>query len=185
MLARHLPQGARAPEPETLYRAANRVAPGIIRVSADEVSYNLHVILRFELEIALLEGSLEVADVCSAWQERSQEYLGLTPAHDGEGALQDPHWSGGAFGYFPSYTLGNLYAASIYSALRAAVPSLDASVEKGDFTEALAWLRTNVHAHGRLLDAPELIRSAAGQRDHVTDLLEYLRARHGALHGLG
>lgn len=183
ILSRHL-GGSDVLDPEALYRASNRVAPSAIRVSADEVTYNLHVIVRFEIEVALFEGTLQAVDVPNAWNERMQQYLGVTPQDDAEGALQDAHWSAGAFGYFPSYTLGNLYAASLYGLLREAQPELDTAVAAGTFAPTLAFLRDTIHRHGRLLDPPELMRQAVGDRDHVTDLIAYLSARHGKLHGI-
>jgi carboxypeptidase Taq len=168
---------------DALYREANRVSPGLIRIYADEVTYNLHIIVRFELELALFEGRLAVRDLPVAWREKYREYLGIEPKTDREGVLQDVHWSGAAFGYFPSYTLGNLYAASIARAVEAAVPDLWAGVAAGQFAPILGWLRENLHRHGHVWDAPELVRRAVGERDAVQDLLDHLWARHGALYG--
>ena len=169
---------------EALYRAQNRVEPGLIRVRADEVTYNLHVIVRFEIELALLDGSLAVADLPRVWNEKYEAYLGVTPPNDGVGVLQDVHWSGGSFGYFPSYTLGNLYAASLRCAIEAAIPNMWQLVEAGEFAPILAWLRTHVHDRGHVVEAPAIVRDAVGERDHVADLLDQFWARHGALYGL-
>jgi carboxypeptidase Taq len=182
VLERHFPGVGLSPE--QLYGAANRVEPGLIRVSADEVTYNLHVIVRFEIELALFEGGLEVEDLPTAWNEAYTRTLGLTPTNDGVGVLQDVHWSSGAFGYFPSYTLGNLYAASLGAALREQDPGALVGVAQGDFSGVLAWLRTNIHEKGHLSDAPDRVRSVVGDRDAVTDLLDYLWGRHGALAGV-
>lgn len=181
-LLEHFPEAEVTPE--ALYRAANRVSPGPIRVAADEVTYNLHVIVRFELEVALLEGEIAVADLPEAWNARYREYLGVDPADDAEGVLQDVHWSGGSIGYFPSYTLGNLYAASLAATLEQARPSMWAEVERGEFGGVLQWLREHVHRKGHMVDAPELVRQVVGDRDAVEDLLDYLWQRHGALYGL-
>ena len=181
-LRQHFPDTAvRA---DDLYRGANRVVPGLIRISADEVTYNLHIIVRFEIELALFEGRLAVADLPAAWNDKYRQYLGITPPNDAVGVLQDVHWSGMAFAYFPSYTLGNLYAASFGQALLTEVPDLWDRVERGDFAPVLSWLRANIHEKGHLADTPELVRAVVGERDHVEDLLSYLWGRHGALHGV-
>ncbi len=133
-----------------LFGALNRVERGLIRVTADEVTYNLHIIVRFELELALFEGTLAARDVPAAWNEKMQTYLGITPPSDAQGCLQDVHWSAGLFGYFPSYTLGNLYAASLGKVLRAQIADFDARVGSGDVGPILSWLRANVHQVGHL-----------------------------------
>lgn len=169
---------------EALYRASNRVQRGLIRVKADEVTYNLHIIIRFELELALFERTLDVKDLPEAWNARYAEYLGVTPPNAAQGVLQDVHWSGAAFAYFPSYTLGNLYAASLGAALTQALPDLWQRVEVGDFAPILAFLRERIHGKGHLEEAPQIVRAAVGDRDHVEDLLAYLWGRHGALYGV-
>ncbi|MEZ4318266.1 MAG: carboxypeptidase M32 [Myxococcota bacterium] len=169
---------------EDLYRAANRIQPGFIRVQADEVTYNLHIIVRFELELALFEGRLEVADLPDAWNQKYTEYLGITPPDDTLGVLQDVHWSTGSFAYFQSYTLGNLYAAAFGAKLREDVPDLDKQIRAGEFGTILAWLRDRVHRHGRTLDGQDRVRAVVGHRDYVSDLLRYLWDRHGSLYGL-
>ena len=176
--------GADAPDAESLVRGALRVQRSLRRVEADEVTYNLHVLVRFELEQALVDGSLAVADLEEAWNEGYRKHLGVVPANPRDGVLQDVHWSGGTFGYFPSYTLGNLYAASLGVAVQEAVPSLWHDVGRGDFTGVLGWLREQVHQHGHLFDAPELLARVVGPRDHVEDLLDYLWSRYGAAHGV-
>ncbi len=169
---------------ELLFCASNRVERGLIRVQADEVTYNLHVIVRFELELALFEGTLAVDDLPAAWNARYEEYLGVQPPDDTQGVLQDVHWSGAAFGYFPSYTLGNLYASSLGAKLESELPDLWSRVEAGDFAPVLAFLREHVHQHGHLHEAPDVIHAAVGERDHVDDLLTYLWDRHGTLYGV-
>jgi len=167
-----------------LFASLNRVERGLIRVTADEVSYNLHIIVRFELELALFEGTLAAKDVPAAWNEKMQTYLGITPPNDGLGCLQDVHWSAGLFGYFPSYTLGNLYAASLGKTMRASIADFDARVEKGDFAPILSWLRQHVHQVGHLHEAPEIVRMAVGDQDHVENLLAYLWERMGEAYGV-
>ena len=176
--------GRATPDADAIFRAQNRVERGLIRVMADEVTYNLHIIVRFELELSLFEGTLAVKDVPAAWNERYQRYLGVTPPDDARGCLQDVHWSAGLFGYFPSYSLGNLYAASLGATLRGAMPDLDARIERGDFAPILAWLREHVHQVGHRLEAPEIVRAAVGERDSVADLLDYLWERMGAVYGV-
>ena len=169
---------------ETLFRASNRVDTSLIRTAADEVTYNLHIIVRFELEVALFEGALAVKDLPEAWNARYAEYLGVTPPDDARGVLQDVHWASGAFGYFPSYTLGNLYAASLGATLERELPDLWERVGRGELGPVLAFLRERVHEKGHLEEAPTIVRAAVGERDHVADLLSYLRGRHGALYGV-
>ncbi len=169
--------------PDKLYRALNRVEPGFIRIAADEATYNLHIVIRFELELALFEGSLRVRDLPEAWREKYRKYLGITPKNDSVGCLQDVHWSQGLFGYFPSYTLGNAYAASLGAQMKLDLP-FDTLVAKGDFAPILQWLRKNVHEHGHLLEAPQIVAAAAPGRDPVNDLLDYLWQRHGELSGV-
>lgn len=168
---------------EVLYRASNRVSPGLIRVAADEVTYNLHIAVRFELEAAIFEG-LAVRDLPDAWNARYAAALGVHPKSDAEGVLQDVHWSSGAFGYFPSYTLGNLYAVALGNALERAHPTLWEEVARGDFAPTLAWLRENVHSRGSIVDSPEIVRAAAGDGDLLAPFVDYLWGRHGALHGV-
>lgn len=169
---------------ESIFLALNRVERGLIRVTADEVTYNLHIIVRFELELALFEGTLAPKDLPAAWNDKYEKYLGLRPSDDSVGCLQDVHWSAGLFGYFPSYTLGNLYAASMGATLRKQMPDFFSRIEKGDFAPVLGWLREHVHAQGHLLEAPEIVRAAVGERDHVADLLDYLWERMGETYGV-
>jgi len=166
---------------DALHAAANAVEPGgLIRVDADEIHYNLHVVLRFELEQRLFAGTLAVADLPAAWNELSEQLLGRRPTHDGEGVLQDVHWSGGAFGYFPSYTLGNMIAAQLWTAAQARLPDLGADIARGEFGRLLGWLRTEVHAHGRREDAFALTRRVTGEELGPKALLAYLEERYDA-----
>ncbi|MEQ1500599.1 MAG: carboxypeptidase M32, partial [Myxococcota bacterium] len=154
--------GAGAPTADALFRSANRVVPGPNRVSADEVTYNLHVAVRFELERGLIGGTLAVRDLRDAWNEAYRRDLGVDPGDDLTGVLQDIHWSSGAFGYFPTYTLGNLYAASIGRTIERELPALWDQVGRGELAPILAWLRDRVHRHGHRWDAPELVRRVVG-----------------------
>ena len=167
---------------DELYLAINAVSPTLIRVDADEVTYNLHIILRFELEKQLFTGELAVNALPGAWRTAAAELLGLTPPNDREGVLQDVHWSGGAFGYFPSYCLGNMLAAQLWYRALALRPSLEEDFARGDFTWLLGWLRENIHAQGRRYDALELARRVTGEELSPRHLLRYLRERYGALY---
>lgn len=174
----------RAVDPQTLYRAANRIQPSLIRIFADEVTYNLHIIVRFELELALVEGTLAVADLPEAWNAGYRKALGVVPDSEDKGVLQDVHWASGAFAYFPTYTLGNLSAASLSVAIERDLPDLWSDVGRGEFAPTLGWLRDKVHRHGMGLNASQIVEAAAGKRDSVDDLLSHLWNRHGALYGV-
>lgn len=169
---------------DQLYGAANCVRASLIRIEADEATYNLHILVRFQLETALLEGALEVADLPAAWDAAYQRLLGVRAPSPKKGVLQDVHWSAGLFGYFPSYTIGNLYAAGFTRAMEAALPGMWTQVERGEFQDILGWLRTHVHQRGHEVDPPQVYSDAAGPGDPVDDLMAHLRRRHGALHGL-
>jgi len=170
--------------PETLYGAANIVAPSLIRVEADEVTYNFHIMLRFELEAGLLDGSIAVKDLPKLWNEAMERYLGIVPPNDGEGVLQDIHWSMGAFGYFPSYMLGNLYAAQMLKPLRASLPNLEDQLRKQDFESLLGWLREHVHQHGSSFTPTELMERITGEPLDGTHFVEYVTAKYAELYKL-
>jgi carboxypeptidase Taq len=163
---------------DNLYRRAIRVERSLIRVDADEVTYPLHIILRYRLEPALLAGDLPLADLPGAWNEGMRELLGVAPPTDREGCLQDIHWPGGAVGYFPCYTLGAMTAAQLSEALRAALPGLDALVAEGDFRPLLAWLRANIHEQGSLLDTRTLLTRATGRPLEPQPFLDHLQSRY-------
>ncbi len=169
---------------DTFHFAINRVEPSLIRVQADEVTYNLHIIVRFELEHALLGGDLPVGDLPGAWTEKYQETLGVTPANDAEGCLQDIHWSAGLFGYFPTYTLGNVFAAQLFDAAQLAMPDLPRALARGEFEGLLGWLRTNVHHQGKRYRSADLIRHVTGGAPDHRPLVAMLRSKYGALYGV-
>ena len=156
----------------------NRVEPGLIRVEADEVTYNLHIIIRFELERALLSGDLRAADVPGAWSELYQKYLGLIPDSDRNGCLQDIHWSEGLIGYFPTYTLGNMYAAQLYAAAESQLGPLSEKFAAGEFTTLRNWLKENVHCHGKRHRATALITRATGKAPDPSALITNLSQRY-------
>ena len=164
--------------------AVNEVRPSPIRIEADEVTYNLHVLLRFELELALFRGELAPEDLPQAWNERMRAYLGLEPKDPAEGVMQDVHWSGGSFGYFPTYTLGNVYAAQLFAAAERELGPLEERFAEGAFAPLLDWLRAHVHRHGRRYLPAELIERATGELPTARYLGAYLEAKFGALYRL-
>ena len=169
---------------DTVFRGLNVVEPGLIRIESDEATYNLHIMLRYDLERAMLKGDLSVADLPGAWNERVRADLGLEVPSHREGVLQDIHWSMGAIGYFPTYTLGNLYAAQLWDALGRDLPDLDGQLRRGEFGGLLGWLREHVHAHGRRYTAPELCERATGRPLTHEPLLRYLEAKLRPVYGL-
>lgn len=169
---------------ETFYRAVNKVEPSLIRVEADEVTYNLHILLRFELENELLEGKLAVAQVPDAWNARMEEYLGVEPPNSTLGALQDIHWSFAELGGFPGYTLGNLIGAQLMLAIRADLRDLDTQVERGEFGPLQAWLIEKVQRHGRKFTPAELLERATGQKLDAGPWIAYAEGKFGDIYGL-
>jgi carboxypeptidase Taq len=164
---------------DVFVKAVNAVQPSLIRVEADEATYNLHIAIRFELELALLGGDLSVADLPGAWNDAYAKSLGIRPPSDATGCLQDVHWSFGGFGYFPTYTLGNLLAAQLLGAARAALPDLNGLFGRGDYAPLLGWLRQHIHRHGRRFRATELCRRATGQPLSAKPFLDYLSGKFG------
>jgi carboxypeptidase Taq len=154
--------------------AQNDIRPSLIRVEADEATYNLHILLRFELERAIMRDELSPADLPGAWNEAMGKYLGLRPPDDARGCLQDIHWSGGAIGYFPTYTLGNLYAAQFFEQARKDIGDLDALFARGEFRPLLDWLRSNIHRHGKRYRARELVKRVTGRSLSAQPLLDHL-----------
>lgn len=159
------------------FRDANRVERSLIRVEADEVTYNLHILIRFELEQELIGGDLQVTDAPQAWNDRYERYLGIKPPSARDGILQDVHWSAGLMGYFPTYTLGNLYAAQLMEAISAQLGNVDELLAAGEFRGILQWLRDKIHVHGRCLPPAELIKQATGQSLSAQPLVAYLRKK--------
>jgi carboxypeptidase Taq len=178
----HFPAQTAGVDSETLYRVINAVRPSLIRVESDEVTYNLHILLRFEIEQRLFAGDLAVADLPAAWNTLSEELLGQRPPTNTLGVLQDIHWSMGAFGYFPSYCLGNMVAAQLWGAVRRDLPGLEADFAKGDFSRLLAWLRERIHRVGRRESTVDLVRKVTGADLDPSHLTAYLRERYGAIY---
>jgi carboxypeptidase Taq len=162
---------------ESFYRAINKVQPSFIRVEADEATYNLHVILRFELEQEIMEGRLRVADLPEAWNARMKDYLGVTVPDDAHGVLQDIHWSAGYLGYFPTYSLGNIISCQIWEKAQAALPGLSAQFEQGEFQALREWLRDNLHRHGRKFMPTETLQRLVGGPIDVGPYVKYLQTK--------
>ena len=164
-------------EGEQLYRGANRVERSLIRIEADEVTYNLHILIRFELELEIFEGGLELDELPEAWNARYRDYLGLEVPDDAHGVLQDVHWPSGAFGYFPTYSLGNIIAGQLWEAAGRDLGDLDSRIEEGDLASIGEWLRDRVHRHGRRLSPAEILERAGCGELSVEPLLAHLRDR--------
>lgn len=165
------------------HRAVNKVQPSLIRVEADEVTYNLHIMLRFEIETQLVRGELSVAQLPEAWREGMRDLLGIVPETDADGVLQDIHWALGSIGYFPTYALGNLMSVQLFDAARTALPDLDDQIGRGEFVPLRDWLRQNIHRHGRKFTADELLRRVTGGGLDHRPWLRYARKKYGALYG--
>jgi len=167
---------------DDFYLLLNRVAQSLIRVEADEVTYNLHIMVRFEIERDLFRGVIRPADLPAAWNARYQDYLGLTPPTDREGVLQDIHWSWAYFGYFPTYSLGTVYAAQLEAALRRDVPDLDVQLAAGEFSAPFRWMREKVHRPGSLYRPADLIEHATGKPPSASDYVAYVTRKYSELY---
>lgn len=169
---------------DQFYSAVNTVQPSLIRVEADEATYNLHIIIRFDLEQQLIAGDLSVDDLPEAWNARYESDLGVRPPSDASGVLQDVHWSAGLIGYFPTYTLGNVAGAQLFAAASSQLGDLNEQFERGEFGSLLEWLRENVHRHGRCYSGSELVQRACGQPLSASHLIDYLTTKLGAVYGI-
>ncbi|PYV84268.1 MAG: carboxypeptidase [Acidobacteria bacterium] len=167
---------------EAFYQAINRVQPSLIRVEADEITYNLHIMIRFELEVDLLEERLKVADLPAAWNARMKDYLGIVPSKDAEGVLQDVHWSHGLIGYFPTYSLGNLISVQLFEQAKAENRDIPSQIERGHFSGLLEWLRTHVHRHGRKFLPLELVERATGSHFRAEPYIDYLKNKYSEIY---
>jgi carboxypeptidase Taq len=168
---------------DTFYKAINKVEPSYIRVEADEATYNLHIMLRMELEIALMENKLAVKDLPEAWNTRFKEYLGITPPNNAKGVLQDVHWSGGLVGYFPSYALGNLIGAQLWECIVADIPDIAEQIKMGEFSRWLSWLREKIHSHGAKFEPQELVQRVTGSMVDPAPYMRYLDRKFNAIYG--
>ncbi len=169
---------------KTFYKAINKVEPSLIRVNADEATYNLHIMLRLELEIGMVEGTIAVKDLPEIWNAKMQEYLGIVPPNDAKGVLQDIHWSGGSIGYFSTYALGNLVSAQLWEKIRKDIRDLDDQICKGNFSELLGWLRTNIHRHGHKYDPQVLVEKVTGSKITPEPYVRYLTKKYSEIYGL-
>jgi carboxypeptidase Taq len=169
---------------KSFYKAINKVEPSLIRVSADEATYNLHVMLRLEIEIGLIEGNIAVRDLPEIWNAKMQDYVGITPPDDAHGVLQDVHWSYGLFGYFPTYALGNLVSAQLWEKINKDIRDLDEQIRKGKFDSLLGWLREKVHIHGHKYDPQDLIQKVTGSRIDSAAYVRYLTKKFSDIYGL-
>ena len=185
LLAAHLPDRFSSVSVEELYRAANVVRPSLIRVEADEVTYNLHIVIRFELELELFEERLAVAELPEAWRDRYAAYLGLEVPDDATGVLQDVHWPGGAFGYFPTYSLGNVIAAQLWERAQAEIVDLDRHLAAAEFEPLYRWLAENLFRYAGRLGAAATVERALGTPIDPASLLTQLTAKYGELYGVG
>jgi carboxypeptidase Taq len=166
------------------YEAVNTVNPSFIRVEADELTYNLHIMLRYEIEKELFEGKLEVSELPAVWNKKMEEFLGIIPPSDTLGVLQDVHWSFGGFGYFPSYSLGNLYAAQILKTMKKELPDFDEHLEAGNLQPIMSWLKEKIHQHGSLYKPNELIVEVTGEELNAAYLVEYLEEKYSQVYQL-
>jgi len=169
---------------EKFYQGINKVQPSLIRVEADEATYNLHIMLRLEIEMALIEGKLAVKDLPSAWNSRMQDYLGVTPPNDAKGVLQDIHWANGYFGYFSTYALGNLVSAQIWEKINQDIPDLAGQIQAGKFAALLTWLREKIHVHGRKFEPQELVQKVTGSSIEPAPYMRYLKGKYSSIYGL-
>ncbi|WP_265499905.1 carboxypeptidase M32 [Paracoccus beibuensis] len=176
--------GLNITDPDAFYATVNRVTPGFIRTEADEIQYNLHIMLRFDLERDLISGRLDTSDLVEAWNARFLHDFGVAVDRPANGVLQDVHWAVGLFGYFPTYALGNVYAGCLNKALREAVPDLDGALAQGDATPGTEWLRENVQRHGGLMPPAEVIERASARPVTPEPLLDYLEDKFGRIYGL-
>ena len=169
---------------EQVYQAVNIVRPDYIRVEADELTYNLHIFLRFELETALIAGEIEVKDLPELWNTKMQSYLGLTPPDDALGVLQDIHWSAALFGYFPTYSLGNVLCVQFYNCMLNDIPDLSEYIARGEFAPLLEWLRAHIHIHGAKFTPQELVHRVTGEKINPQAYITYLKTKYRDLYGL-
>jgi len=169
---------------DDFYRGINKVVPSLIRVESDEATYNLHIMLRMELEIALMEGTLAVKDLPDAWNSKMKEYLGVVPPDDAQGVLQDIHWSGGSMGYFPTYALGNLVSVQLWEKIHEDIPAIGSQIRNGEFSDLLGWLREKVHTHGAKFDPQDMVMRITGSKITPEPYLRYLNQKYSEIYNL-
>ncbi len=168
---------------DQFYPALNKVTPSLIRVEADEVTYNLHIMLRFEIETALVAGKVKVNELPALWRTKMQEYLGVVPENDADGVLQDIHWSLGVLGYFPTYALGNLMSTQLFDQAQQDLTNLNEQIRNGEFADLLNWLKTNIHQYGRKLEAGQILQRVTGEKLNSQSWLAYVKEKYGEIYG--
>jgi carboxypeptidase Taq len=183
-LQQAFPSQLRGVSLEAFYKGINKVEPSLIRVESDEATYNLHIMLRLEIEIGLMEGNIEVKDLPEIWNARMQEYLGITPPDDANGVLQDVHWSAGLIGYFSTYALGNLISVQLWERINVDIPDLSEQIRRGEFSALLDWLREQIHRHGSKFEPQELVQRITGSKIDPAPYVRYLRTKYGEIYGL-
>ncbi|MFH2039314.1 MAG: carboxypeptidase M32, partial [Chloroflexota bacterium] len=169
---------------DSFYKGINKVQPSYIRVEADEATYNLHIMLRLELEIAMIEGEVAIKDLPAIWNTRMEEYLGVTPPNDAQGVLQDIHWSFGGLGYFSTYALGNLISVQLWDKINRDLPNLTDQIRQGKFSELLDWLIKNIHQHGRKFEPQELVQKVTGSTINSGPYLKYLNNKYSQIYNI-
>jgi len=169
---------------DDFYRAINCVKPSLVRVESDEVTYNLHIIMRFEIEKELIDGSIEAEDLPKIWNNKTKEYFGINVPNDAMGVLQDVHWSGGEFGYFPAYALGNLYSAQFYFAAKRDIENLEEKFSEGQFSQFREWLRENIHIHGKMYSTEELLKRITGEKLDSKYFIDYIKNKYSEIYNI-
>lgn len=169
---------------KSFYKAVNKVEPSLIRVNADEATYNLHIMLRLELEIGMVDGSIAIKDLPEIWNEKMRDYIGITPPNDAQGVLQDIHWSYGSIGYFSTYALGNLVSAQLWEKINVDIKDLDDQIRKGKFDSLLGWLREKIHIHGHKYDPQDLVQKVTGSKIDAAAYVRYLTKKYSDIYGL-
>ena len=184
LLQSYFPEQLKAVNAEQFYQAINVVKPSLIRTNADELTYHLHVMIRFEIEKALIEGSIEVKDLTEIWNTKYKKYLNIDVPSDTQGVLQDIHWSHGSFGYFPTYSLGSFYATQFYNKAKNEIIDLEEEIKQGNMQPLLAWLRINVHRYGKKYSAQNLCRKITGEKLNFEYFLGYAKEKYKPLYNL-
>ncbi|MBZ5479027.1 carboxypeptidase M32 [Priestia megaterium] len=182
VLKKHAPGQFDDVDLEDFYRGVNEAKPSLIRIEADELTYPLHIMIRYEIEKGLINGEYKVADLPEIWNEKYEEYLGVRPSHDGEGVLQDVHWAGGSFGYFPSYALGYMYAAQFKHTMLKDLPNYDELLEKGEISSITNWLTEHIHQYGKMKKPLEILNDVTGEGLNVDYLIQYLEKKYGEIY---
>ena len=183
-LVERYPEQLKGVKVRDFYKAVNKVEPSYIRVEADEATYNLHIMLRLEIEIGLLEGSIKVSELPEVWNDKFEDYLGIRPNNDAEGVLQDVHWSFGLFGYFSTYALGNLVSLQLWEKINQDIPALEDKIGSGDFSDLLGWLNTNLHAHGSKYFPQDMVQRITGEKINGDAYIRYLNRKYSDIYGL-